>query len=222
VSAPALDPIAAHVGALARAVRGPARVRRGILREVRDGLDDAAEAYRRAGVDPERAARLAVRDFGPVAELAPLYQEELAAGEGRRTAALVAFGVPAVMLGWSLLWTSGLAAGSPKPPAVAVLGAVQDAAGVLATAVSLVLVVLGSRRAARPRRVAAAAAATALATVALCGGTAVAMNLLDAGHSWLRVTSQPASLLLYLGTAVMVVVFNRSAARTICALRGAG
>jgi hypothetical protein len=197
---PSADPIGVHVAALARAVRGPAAARRGLLREVRDGLHDAADAYRRAGIDAERAARLAVRDFGPVAELAPLYQDELAAGAARRTAVLVAAGVPAVMLAWSALWASGVASGSPASPAVAALAAVQDVGGVLATATAVVLVALGFRRTASQRPVAVAAAVTAFATVAVCGGTAVAMNVAQSGQAWVRLTAHPVSLLVYLGS----------------------
>jgi hypothetical protein len=215
----AVDPIGTHLAELARAVRGPGRFRRSVLREVRDGLDDAADAYRRAGVDDERAARLAVRDFGPVAELAPLYQDELAADAGRRTAVLLAVGVPAVTAAWSLLFSSGAAAGSPAPSPVAALGVVQDVAGVLATLTALALVALGFRRTAAPRRLALAAAVAAFATVAVCGGTAVVMNVVQAGQAWVRFTSHPAGLLVYLGSAAMIVLLNRSAARTLCALR---
>jgi hypothetical protein len=214
----AADPITAHLAELARAVRGPGRARRTVLREVRGGLDDAAEAYRRTGLDADRAARLAVRDFGPVAEVAPLFQDELTASEGRRTAALLAVGVPAVVLSWSLLWASGLAAGPPAPAAVGVLSVVQDVAAGLVTALALVLLAL-TRRTTAPRPVAAAAAVAAFATVAVCGGTAVAMNLVQAAQAWVRITQQPASLAVYLGSAALVVLLNRSAARTLCTLR---
>jgi hypothetical protein len=215
----AADPIAAHLAELARSVRGPGRARRSVLREVHDGLDDAADAYRRAGVDADRAARLAVRDFGPVAEVAPLYQDELAAAEGKRTAVLLAVGVPVVVLSWSLLWMSGVAAGPPAPAAVGALSVVQDVGAGLATAVALVLLGLSYRRTAAPRPVAAAAAVVAIATVAVCGGTAVAMNLVQAPQAWTRITQHPLSLLVYLGSVVMVVLLNRSAARTLCTLR---
>jgi hypothetical protein len=214
----AVDPIATHLTELARAVRGPGRARRTVLREVRGGLDDAAEAYRRAGVDAERAARLAVRDFGPVSEVAPLFQDELTAAEGRRTAGLVAAGVPAVVLSWSLLWASGLATGPPAPAAVGVLSVVQDVAAALATALALVLLAL-TRRATAPRPLAVAAVVAAFGTVAVCGGTAVAMNLVQSSQAWVRITQQPASLLVYLGSVALVVLLNRSAARTLCTLR---
>lgn len=57
------DLVDAHVDALGRELRGPARLRRDMLAEVRAGLRDAAERG-----DPAEA----IREFGSVAELAPL------------------------------------------------------------------------------------------------------------------------------------------------------
>ncbi|HEY4417930.1 MAG TPA: hypothetical protein VGN22_00325 [Pseudonocardia sp.] len=59
------DVVDQHVAELARALRGPGRTRRSILREVRDGLHDAAAAHRCCGLDPQQAAVRAVHDFGP-------------------------------------------------------------------------------------------------------------------------------------------------------------
>jgi hypothetical protein len=213
------DPIEVHIAALAAAVRGPGRPRRSLLREARHGLEDAAEAYHRAGLDPDRAALLAVRDFGPVAEVAPLYQDELAAGEGRRTAALLTGGVPAVMAAWYLFGASGPTGDAPGAAALAVLIVVQHVACALATATALVLLALTSRRTGSPRRVAAATVLTVFATIAVCGGLGLVLNVLQAPHPWSRITSEPAGLLVYLATAAMVVLMNRSAACTLCALR---
>jgi hypothetical protein len=215
----AADPIGAHVAELARAVRGPGRARRSVLREVRDGLVDATDAYRRAGVDPERAARLAVRDFGPVVEVAPLYQDELAAGEGRRTAALLAAGVPAVMAGWNLFGASRPAGAAPVPPTLGALIVAQHVACALVTVTALVLLALTFRRTGSPRRIAAAAVVTVFAAIAGCGGLGLVLNLLQAPHPWLRMTTEPTGLLVYLSTAAMVGLMNRSAARTLCTLR---
>jgi hypothetical protein len=219
MSAPPVDPIEAHVAALARAVRGPSTVRRSVLREARDGLDDAADAYRRAGIDDARAARLAVRDFGSIAEVAPLYQRELVAGAGRRTALLLATGIPAVRLSWSLLLAGQPAAGPPAPRIMDVFTTVQDVAVALAATSALVLVVLGARSAASTRLVAAATAITAIVAVAVIGGAAVAMNVVQAGQTWGRLLVQPAGLLICLVSVVMVVAVNRSAAVTLCTLR---
>ncbi|GAA1277556.1 hypothetical protein GCM10009677_34480 [Sphaerisporangium rubeum] len=93
-----------YVATLARTLRGPGRLRRDMVAEARDGLEDAAEAYREQGADPAAAERLAVAEFGPVGEIAPGYQEELAAREGRRTAAGLFLIVPVVTVLWTLIW----------------------------------------------------------------------------------------------------------------------
>jgi len=79
--------------------------------------------------------------------------------------------------------------------------------------------VLGSRRAAPARAVAAAAAVTVFVAVAVIGGVGVAMNVAQSGQVWLRLTALPAGPLVYLGSVLMVVLLNRSAAVTLCALR---
>jgi hypothetical protein len=213
------SPVDEHVAALSRALRGPAKARRSIVAEVHDGLQDAVDAYRRAGRDVHDAARLAVRDFGDVPDVAPLYQDELTAGQGRRTALLLAIGVPALALGWGLLWSSGLAVGTPGPPSVKALARVQDIAGVILTVVAAVLVVLASRRSTTARRTALAAAVTAVATIVVCGGAAVAMAVMNGPVAWERITSQPAGAFAYLVSATMAVLMNRSALRTLRTLR---
>jgi hypothetical protein len=103
------DPIDGHVTALAAALRGPARVKARILTEVHDGLADAARAL---DADPDtgpdtdpRAA--AVRDFGPVEEVAPAFQRELSIAQARRTAGVVALAAPGLGACWFLVTLHG-------------------------------------------------------------------------------------------------------------------
>lgn len=213
------DPVAAHVAELDRALRGPAGARRSLVREVGDGLDDAVDAYRRAGFTAGDATRAAVRDFGPVPELTALYQDELTAGQGRRTALLLATGVPAVLVGWNLLWSSPLAAAPPGSPAIMALARVQDVAGVVVATAATILVVLASGRAASSRRMAVAAVVAALTTVVVCGGVAVAMLFVRGSGAWEQVAAQPGAL-AYLASATLLVLMTRSAVRTARTLRG--
>ncbi|GII57185.1 hypothetical protein Pth03_55740 [Planotetraspora thailandica] len=97
-------PIDDYVIGLRRALHGPVRAKRDLLAEARDGLADAALAYADEGYDRAEAERLAVADFGSVAEVAPAFQEELAVAQGRRTAALLFVSVPVTALMWSLIW----------------------------------------------------------------------------------------------------------------------
>ncbi|MFC6080576.1 permease prefix domain 1-containing protein [Sphaerisporangium aureirubrum] len=93
-----------YVTTLARTLRGPGRLRRDMVAEARDGLEDAAAAYRAEGTDPVAAERMAVAEFGPIAEVAPGYQEELAASVGRRTAAMMFLTVPVITVLWTMVW----------------------------------------------------------------------------------------------------------------------
>ncbi|WP_202609559.1 permease prefix domain 1-containing protein [Herbidospora solisilvae] len=93
-----------YVAALAKTLRGPRRARRDLLAEARDGLCDAAEAYAEEGLSPEEAQARAVADFGPVAEVAPGFQEELTAVQVRHTALLLFLGTPVLALMWTFLW----------------------------------------------------------------------------------------------------------------------
>lgn len=78
-----------YVTALDRQLVGPWRVRRDLVQEARDHLDDAAAAYRRAGHDRADAERLAVDDFGALDEIAPAFQTTLAVASSRRTALML-------------------------------------------------------------------------------------------------------------------------------------
>ncbi|MDR7281017.1 HAAS signaling domain-containing protein [Catenuloplanes atrovinosus] len=72
-----IDEYVAEVG---RGLRGPARLRRDMLAEIRDALTDAAEAD---GVET------AVAEFGPAREIAGGLQEVLTVAHARRTALLL-------------------------------------------------------------------------------------------------------------------------------------
>ncbi len=200
------------VADLARELRGPRALRRDVLAEVRDGLHDAAEAH---GDHPDAAGR-AVAEFGTVAELAPLYQAELTAAQARRTALVVTVLFPALVLGWDLLWSHGVAWTAPAPPLVAALARVQDVAGATAAALGLVLLLAGLRPRARPRRLAAATAAVGLGAALVCGGTAVVMNLANAAGTAGMLASSPAAVAavgLSAAAAVAVLVSSVRALR---------
>ncbi|BCB79998.1 hypothetical protein GCM10022251_08200 [Phytohabitans flavus] len=79
-------PIDEYVRTLDRALTGPGRLKVDMLREARDGLADAAEAYQEDGLPRAEAERLAVAEFGEVRALAPAYQAELGLGAARRLA----------------------------------------------------------------------------------------------------------------------------------------
>ncbi len=199
------------VADLAGELRGPRALRRDVLAEVRDGLHDAAEAH---ADHPDGAGR-AVAEFGSVAELAPLYQAELTAAQVRRTALVVTVLFPALVLGWDLLWSHGVAWTAPAPPVVGALARVQDVAGAVAAALGLGLLLATLRPRARPRRLAAATGAVGLGAAALCVTTAVVMNLVNVAGTAGMLARNPAALAALVLSAVAAGAVLVSSVRTL-------
>jgi hypothetical protein len=106
---------ATYVRDLDAAVVGPRRVKRGLLREAGDHLEDATEAYRAAGYDVDAAQAMAVADFGSVREIAPSFQTTLAVASARRTAWML-FGVLSIQ---PFLWDGPLGPHEPQPDGLA-------------------------------------------------------------------------------------------------------
>lgn len=201
VTAVAPDPVGAHVAALAATLHGPAKLRASLLVEARDGLEDAVESLCADGLSRDDARSRAVADFGTVHELAPRYQEELAAAQSRRTATLIAVTFPALILVWTLLKqdTSDSSVGLTLLFHVEAVTTVAAAILALATLVAV--------RRARPAR--ALRAITLVGTLAplVCVVTGLTMALLSPGHSSAHL---PAA---YAATAVVLVALVRSVTR---------
>ncbi|NBE50931.1 permease prefix domain 1-containing protein [Streptomyces boluensis] len=172
----AADPIDAHVADLAAALHGPARAKSRMVTELREGLVDAARDLA-SGPDPDHdAARLAVREFGSVAEIAPSFQRELTIAQARHTARTVMLIAPLLLVCWYLVRTWDGATGRQLPDTVELL--VAHLGGVAAVAALLAAAALAAtgalaRRLPTPHRLPLAVAwtgtvaATALAVSAL-------------------------------------------------------
>jgi hypothetical protein len=185
-----VGPIEAYVHALARVLPGPRRMRAELLRELADGLDDAAEAYARAGLSRRQAEAKAVGDCGRVDDVAPCYRRELVAATSRRTAMLVALSMPATVLAWTYVWTIAVRSepaplrGNEHSALIAVLAQVTDWAGYAGGASGLVTLGLltcsGRLGGVLPvRPVVIGQVVVGLVVVALTLSCSVAMNLLD-------------------------------------------
>jgi len=96
-----------YVDGLARALRGPRRLRADLVAEARHSLLDAADAHLDAGMRPLDAVRRAVEEFGTYAEIVPGYQAELAVAQGRRTALWMCTALPVMHLLAPLMWWQG-------------------------------------------------------------------------------------------------------------------
>jgi hypothetical protein len=82
-------PVDEYLTALNRSLGGPRRRRADLLAEARDHLTDATEALEAEGLGRYDAERVAVADFGELADVVPGYRAELAVSQGRRTAVMM-------------------------------------------------------------------------------------------------------------------------------------
>ena len=217
----AFDPISAHVAALDRALHGPAAMKRSMIAEVHHGLADAVDGHRDRGLDPQRAAAAAVREFGSVHEVAPLLQEELTARQGRRTAQLLVVTFPALLLAWDALWMAGNGWTTPPTPTVSALARAVDVLTVLITFAAVVLLLATFRDGPVPRWVTALTGLVAALGVAGCGGMSLVMNLLKPHAAGELYATNPATAVVLTGTALSAGLVIRSAARSLRFARGA-
>ncbi|WP_067451024.1 permease prefix domain 1-containing protein [Actinomadura macra] len=129
-------PIDELVTALTAELQGPARLKARMLDEVRDGLTDAAADLAHDGAPEDEAVRQAVREFGAVEEIAPVFQRELTIAQARHTARAVALTVPALLGCWYLVETTGQGRHLPGPVQLlaAHLGGVAALTALLAAA----------------------------------------------------------------------------------------
>lgn len=93
-----------YIDDLDRALRGPARAKRRLLGEATAGIEDAADAYETAGLEPARAADRALADFGTVAQVGAAFQEELDVAAARRTATVHMISAPLLVGVWKTIW----------------------------------------------------------------------------------------------------------------------
>jgi small-conductance mechanosensitive channel len=211
-----------YVRRLDRALSGPGRVKADVLAEARDSLIDAAEAYREGGLAHGEAERQAVREFGPVDELAPAYQREMAAGAARRLALRVALAYLVVASGSVLMWWDAPWTGTEPPTDYLRLSAWVDGVGYGGIIAALAAYAWLTHTARRGRPVSASVArAVAVGTAVLLavtwlGGAVVfvwSVRLWDAALTW------PPMLV---GAALLALAFGwlgRSAAACLASAR---
>jgi len=176
------SPIDDYLRLIGSRLRGPARLKADLLAEARGSLEDATEAYTESGLDRWTAQRRAVADFGGPDVLAPAYQAELTAGQGRRLALTLPL-LPVSMLTADLMWWKPPAESRETPPPlflllVETLDWTSYAVGVMAMVALFLLGPAGRRWAVAPRAVARPLAVTAVTACALIWsmGTFAAVN----------------------------------------------
>lgn len=179
------DPIADYEAALTDVLHGPGGPKARMIEELRDGLADTAEAHVREGTPYGQAARLAIREFGTVEEIAPAAQRELTIAQARHTARAVTLTAPFLIACWYLARTSGFPDAAGHLPHAARMAA-MSLAGVAIVAALLAATLLAAtgtlaRRLPTPRRLPLAVAwagtttsvAMAVATPALAVAAAL-------------------------------------------------
>lgn len=215
--------VASHLAALDGALLGPRRIRRCMIAEARAGLHDAVDAYRDGGVSAERAEELAVRDFGTVGEVAPSYQAELTARQGRTAAVLYAIVFPTMLFGWDLLWSTGAVTWprGPAPHLVTALAGLQDVVTVVVAVAAITLLAVTFRRSVPPERLTVAIGLTGAIGAPLCGGISIVMNLVAARSTVHLIMTSPAAAAAFATSALVLVVLIWQSVRTLRVARAA-
>jgi hypothetical protein len=170
------DPIDEHLARLAaRLPLLPGR-RRDLLVEARDGLEDAAEAYRGAGLGAREAAQRAVADFGTVDELTAHYANQLVTGSARTAAFVLGVGYAIILCTWGLL---GRLAPDGQPRGSAMAASSFTWIGVLSIGVTILVGVTLRGQARRSQRTRGPAWAMGLAGLGFATATLVASYLVQ-------------------------------------------
>ncbi|MBB6373202.1 hypothetical protein BKA01_000424 [Pseudonocardia eucalypti] len=202
---------------------GPRRARRELLAEVADGLADAERRYAEAGYGTEAARRAAAEEFGDPDTLVPVYQAELTASQGRRTALLLLFGLPVASRLWGLLWSVVPRQAPPTPAEVAWLYPMYQAAtlvSVMGAVLGLALLVRGARRGRSPGAV--------VVLLGVAGALAVALNLTaSVSHAIVArspaevIENSPLAVVIYVVTVLAMALVATAAWRSIALARRA-
>jgi len=209
------DPVEDYVRSLGRRLRGPWRMRRGLLTEVRGGLDDAAEALVENGRSWTEARRVAVDEFGSVAELAPQFQRELAVRQAKWTAAWVALTLPTLHVAWDLTWSTAPDLGI-APPVISVLARMTDVVSLstaLLCVVALLVLELAGRRVRTPERLARAVAGATLVGVLCIVALSAAMTTLNMRETTATFDASPGYRAVAIASLIAIVIALSSAIR---------
>lgn len=179
-------PIGVAVATLSAELRGPRRARSDLIAEVRDGLYDAADAYRDLGLSDEVAERRSLADFGDLRQVAGRMQAELTARHARRTALAMAVAFPGLVVLWDGLWLM-FAPATATPPshgiAHVVISSLIDVIALLTAVTALAGVVvlrLGARTQARADRLASIVGRLCLTGISLTLAAALSMLVVEA------------------------------------------
>jgi hypothetical protein len=211
--------IEAYVAELGRALRGPRGLKADLLAEARDGLVDAAEAHQESGLDADDAQRLAISDFGTVAEVSGDYQAELGLSQGRRTGVLICLAMVAQPVAWDVwrLFSGGQGIAGPAYPVIDQWVRWTGAASIAGGLLIVVALGAGTRYLRSPRPLIRAAGIFGFAVVAVVALLGVLLTAVNPATGPLLGWSGLPSTLLLLGLPLSVVAV--AARRCLAAAR---
>jgi len=213
---PETDPLGELVADLRGRLRGPRSVRAALVREVDDGLHDAAAAYREAGLAPAEAARRAAEEFGAPADLAPLYQAELDASQGRRAALLIALTYPTLTLAWDALWRYASTGDGTASGSVTLAARLLDAGSYgAAIAAAVAALLFGRASATWTRRLALGVGTLGWLSLVLSVCTSVWMAQADGGQGAAAMRSSTPGILVVLLTVAASLAVAGTATSTL-------
>lgn len=201
------DAIAVTVAELNRRLHGPRRLRMDMVREVRDALCDAEEAYLAAGMTTDDAQARAVADFGDLDEITAEYQLELAARQARRSAVSIVLAFPMMLLLWDSLWRFGDTASGEPTRMTLILSDIIDGVSLVAAAGALLVLVMLCLSARRGRQsavrgIARSAGLIGLATVVLVLATSGALQVANVSAS-VSLFRMPATIVIEIASAIL-------------------
>jgi hypothetical protein len=141
------DVIERYVTDLGSRLQGSKKQVRDLLTETKDSLADATEAHLGRGLTEREAQQRAVREFGPVKEIANEYQAELAVAYGTRTLIWLAIVLPLLHMAWEygrrLLIGPWQDFGAMPPQWYLFIAKANDLASGVASGIALAALVLG-------------------------------------------------------------------------------
>lgn len=149
------DQINRYLAALDLQLNGPRRAKSEIIREIGDGLADAAGGYAAAGMSPAAAAEAAVAEFGDPGAIATEFQNELTVYQARHALAFLAVLGPVSEVSSRIVWSNGPQLATRPAEFTLVIAKVVDVLSwgtSIVAALLLVALGLGSRWISFPQR----------------------------------------------------------------------
>lgn len=214
IDAAAVTLVDDHLAQLAASLGPDDATTHDMLDELRDGLLARVEALGTDGLPPQAGARLALREFGGLQQVAPVLMADVMMTRARTVAVTMLRFAPTAAVVWAIALLTGAPTTAGAPPLIAAMAWLGP--GCVCAAVAALTAYRAASRldAPRPRMARAAAAAAAVA----CAVTDLAAVAYIAAWAFTGIVAWPA-LAAALVSGVRIVVVGRSAPRLLVPAR---